>query len=78
MTKVDIINKKEFTIENKGEIYKYIFKNELDLEDYMKNIKSSFKLLNISILEVDLDKLTEDIRNLYKEELILSLLRGNE
>lgn len=77
MEKVNIINKKEFIIEKDGEVYKYNFKNELNLKDYIKNIKSALKILNIDILEIDLDEPTEIIRELYKEELILTLL-GSE
>lgn len=77
MEKVNIINKKEFIIEKDGEVYKYNFNNELNLKDYIKNIKSALKILNIDILEIDLDEPTEIIRELYKEELILTLL-GSE
>lgn len=78
MTKIDIINKKEFIIEKDGKIYKYTFYADLNLKDYIKNIKSALKVLDINILEIDLDEPIERIRELYKEELILILLGGNK
>lgn len=77
MFRIDIISKKEFTIDKDGEVYKYKFKDDLNLKDYIKNIKSNLKILNINILDIDLDEPTEAIRELFKEELILTLLGGD-
>ena len=76
MVKIDIINKKEFVIDKDGEIYEYKFSNDLNLKDYIKNIKSNLKILNINILDIDLDEPTSRIRELYKEELVYKLVKG--
>lgn len=77
MTKVDIINKKEFIITKDGEIYKYKFKDDLSFEDYIKNLKSNLRILKIDIeKDINLNEVIKNIRELYKEELIELLLKG--
>lgn len=77
MIKVNVVDKSEFIIVKDGEIYKYKFKDELDFEDYLKNIKSNLRILNIDIeKDIYLNETIKNIRELYKEELIELLLKG--
>lgn len=77
MAKIDIVDKKEFIIEKAGEIYKYKFYDDLNFEDYIKNLKSAFKCLSIDIKkDIRLHETIRYIRELYKEELIELLLKG--
>ena len=77
MIKISIVNKKEFIIEKDGEIYRYNFKDDLNFEDYIKNLKSQIKILNIDIeKDIKLNEIIGHIRELYKEELIELLLKG--
>lgn len=75
MIKINIVSKRSFEIIKGKEIYKYTFYKDLELSNYMKHLKNYIKTFNVNMeTDVDLDKLSEDIRNLFKEELIYFLL----
>lgn len=75
---IELINKSEYQIIINDKPYIYKFYKELNIFEFMKNIKNSFKILNIDVkTEIDLDKLSEDIRTLFKEELILFFTEMN-
>lgn len=75
MIKINLVNKRSFEIIKGKEIYKYNFYKDLELEKYMSNLKSYIKTFNVNMeTDVDLDKLSADIRELFKEELVYFLL----